>query len=130
MMKKNVFVGIGIAVAVGAALLSLGVWLYSGSGSTYYYTQIDNSRIAEGKPRDGVIDLDGGMSYSYTLPAYNEKGVDKEITFGASRELREEAFLKLTVSPVRGVVEWSEVQYGELPEAVQECYDNPGLSGS
>ena len=60
MMKKNVFVGIGIAVAVGAALLSLGVWLYSGSGSTYYYTQIDNSRIAEGKPRDGVIDLDGG----------------------------------------------------------------------
>lgn len=127
MMKKNVFVGIGIAVA---ALLSLGVWLYSGSGSTYYYTQIDNSRIAEGKPRDGVIDLDGGMSYSYTLPAYNEKGVEKEITFGASRELREEAFLKLTVSPVRGVVEWSEVQYGELPEAVQECYDNPGLSGS
>ena len=45
MMKKNVFVGIGIAVA---ALLSLGVWLYSGSGSAYYYTQIDNSRIAEG----------------------------------------------------------------------------------
>lgn len=77
-----------------------------------------------------MIDLDGGMSYSYTLPAYNEKGVEKEITFGASRELREEAFLKLTVSPVRGVVEWSEVQYGELPEAVQECYDNPGLSGS
>ena len=130
MMKKNVFAGIGIAVAVGAALLSLGVWLYSGSGSTYYYTQIDNSKIAEGKPRDGVIDLDGGMSYSYTLPAYDENGVEKEITFGASRELREEAFLKLTVSPVRGVVEWSEVQYGELPEAVQECYDHPGFSGS
>ena len=34
-MKKNVFVGIGIAVAVVAALLSLGAWLYSGSGSIY-----------------------------------------------------------------------------------------------
>lgn len=69
------------------ALLSLGAWLYSGSGSAYYYTQIDNSKISEGKPRDGVVDLQGGMSYSYTLPAYNEKGVEKEITFGASREL-------------------------------------------
>ncbi len=122
-MKKNVLVGIGIAVAVVAALLSLGAWLYSGSGSIYYYTQIDNSRIADGKPRDGVIDMQGGMSYSYTLPAYNEKGVEKEITFGASRALREGAFLRLTVSPIRGVVEWSEVQYEELPEAVQECYD-------
>lgn len=123
MMKKNVFVGIGITVAVVAALLSLGAWLYSGSGSIYYYTQIDNSRISEGKQRDGVIDMQGGMSYSYTLPAYNEKGIEKGITFGASRELREGAFLRLTVSPIRGVVEWSEVQYGEMPEAVQEHYE-------
>ncbi len=122
-MKKNVLVGIGIAVAIVAALLSLGAWLYSGSGSVYYYTQIDNSKISEGKPRNGVVDLQGGMSYSYTLPAYNEKGVEKEITFGASRELREDAFLKLTLSPVRGVVEWSEVQYEELPEAVQAHYE-------
>ena len=122
-MKKNVFVGIGIAVAVVAALLILGAWLYSGSGSIYYYTQIDNSKISEGMPRDGVIDMEGGMSYSYTLPAYSEKGIEKEITFGASRELWEGAFLRLTVSPIRGVVEWSEVQYEELPEAVQECYD-------
>lgn len=121
-MKKNVWIGIGIAVAIVAALLSLGAWLYSGSGSVYYYTQIDNSKISEGKPRNGVVDLQGGMSYSYTLPAYNEKGVEKEITFGASRELREDAFLKLTLSPVRGVVEWSEVQYEELPEAVQAHY--------
>lgn len=121
MMKKNVFVGIGIVVLIVAALFGLGTWLYLGTESMYYYTQIDNSKISEGKPRDGVVDLQGGMRYSYTLPAYNEKGIEKEITFGASRELREDAYLKLTVSPVRGVVEWSEVQYEELPEAVQEC---------
>lgn len=122
-MKKNVLIGIGTAVAIMAALISLGAWLYSGSGSAYYYTQIDNSKISEGKPRNGVVDLQGGMSYSYTLPAYNEKGVEKEITFGASRELREDAYLKLTLSPIRGVIEWSEVQYEELPDAVQEHYE-------
>ncbi|MDE6600829.1 MAG: YxeA family protein [Lachnospiraceae bacterium] len=121
-MKKNVLVGIGTAVVIAGVLLGIGAWLFLG-GRTTYYTQIDNSRISEGKPRDGVIDLKGGMSYSYTLPAYNEKGVGKDITFGASRELREGAFLELTVSPVRGVVEWSEVQYEELPDAVRECYD-------
>lgn len=123
MMKKNVFVGTGIVVLIAAALLSFGTWLYSGTGSVYYYTQIDNSKISEGKPRDGVIDRQGGMSYSYTLPAYNEKGMGKDITFGASRKLREGAFLKLTVSPIRGVVEWSEVAYEELPEAVQKEYE-------
>lgn len=30
--------------------------------------------------------------------------------------------MKLTVSPVRGVVEWSGVTYEELPAGVQEQY--------
>ncbi len=51
------------------------------------------------------------MSYSYTLPAYNENGDKKDITFGTSRELKEGAFIRLTVMPIRGVLEWSEVQY-------------------
>lgn len=75
--------------------------------------------------RGGVIDLQGGLPYSYTLPAYDENGSKKDITFGASRELKEGAFLCLTVAPVRGVVEWSEVQYDELPAAVQVHYMKP-----
>ena len=65
------------------------------------------------------------MSYSYTLRAYDENGNDKEITFGTSRELKEKAFLRLTVMPVRGVLEWSEVNYDELPAAVQVKYTAP-----
>ena len=38
-----------------------------------------------------VIDFNGGMSYSYTLPAYNEKGEKKDIKFGTEKELREGA---------------------------------------
>lgn len=62
------------------------------------------------------------MRYSYTLCAFDESGEDKEVTFGTSRELKEGAFLRLTVMPVRGVLEWSEVKYDELPMAVQVKY--------
>ena len=59
------------------------------------------------------------------IVGYDENGNDKEITFGTSRELKEKAFLRLTVMPVRGVLEWSEVNYDELPAAVQGKYTAP-----
>lgn len=40
-------------------------------------------------------------------------------------EAEEDAFICLTVMSVRGVIEWSEVQYEELPEAVQSHYRAP-----
>ena len=57
-------------------------------------------------------------------------GLIMEITkiicpFGISRELKEVAFIRLTVMPIRGVLEWSEVQYDELPAAVQDQYTAP-----
>ena len=70
----------------------------------------------------GVIIFKGNLPYSYTLLSYDENGSEKEIIFGTSRELREGAFIRLTVMPVRGVLDWSEVQYDELPAAVQEHY--------
>lgn len=119
-MKKKVLLGIGVVALV---LICLGVFLLSGTGRTYYYTQIDNSKIAQGKTDGGVIDFSGGMDYSYTLFSYDESGNGKDITFGTSRELKEGAFIRLTVMPIRGVLEWSEVQYDKLPAAVQEHYN-------
>lgn len=66
--------------------------------------------------------LVGGSTYYYTLRSYDENEVGREITFGTSRELKEGAFIRLTVMPVRGVLEWSEIQYDELPIAVEEQY--------
>lgn len=120
--KKKVFAGVAIVAIIVVGIISFCMWFFSGSGSTYYYTQIDNSKIEQNESKGGVINLSGGMEYSYTLPAYNEKGKEKDIRFGASRELREGAFIRLTVTPVRGVLEWSEVQYEELPAAVQGNY--------
>lgn len=121
-MKEKLNIVIAAVVIMIACFMGFAAWFLSGTGSTYYYTQIDNDRIRQVNSRGGVIDLQGGMDYSYTLCAYDDKGQDKEITFGASRELREDAFLCLTMAPIRGVIEWSEVKYDELPAAVQRIY--------
>lgn len=120
--KKKIFAGVAIAAIIVAGIISFCMWFFSGSGSTYYYTQIDNSKIERNDSEGGVINLNGSMDFSYMLPAYDENGKEKDIRFGASRELREGAFIRLTVTPVRGVLEWCEVQYEELPAAVQGNY--------
>ena len=125
-MNKKMLIPIAIA---GVLVLSIVLgcnWFFSGAGSTNYYTQVDNTKLSQVSPQ-GAVDLsgNGGMDHSYTLTSYDEHGNEKDVTFGTSRELREGAFLCLKVSPLRGVLEWSEVQYNELPSAVQEYYAAP-----
>lgn len=121
-MKKKILLGIGIVFLI---VICFGVFLLSGAGSTYYYSQIDNSRIEQTESAGGVINFEGSMDFSYTLRCYDEDGNAKDITFGTSRELKEGAFIRLMVMPIRGVLEWSEIQYDELPIAVQEQYTLP-----
>lgn len=121
-MKKGIFFGIG---AVVLAAVCVCILFLSEAGSTYYYSQIDNSKMEQVESRGGVINFSGSMEYSYTLFSYNENGKGKDITFGTSRELKEGAFICLTVMPIRGVIEWREVQYDELPAAVQSNYAAP-----
>lgn len=106
-MKKKIF-----AIAALAAVVVAGLCLVSQlfSAGTYYYTQVDNSKLERVHSSGGVIDLTGGLEYSYTLVAYKENGAAEDVSFGMSRELREGAFLRLKVAPVRGVVDWSEVR--------------------
>lgn len=121
-MKRKILA----AAALGAVIVA-GLCLASQlfSSGTYYYTQVDNSRIERVHSSGGVIDLTGGLEYSYTLVAYKENGAAEDVSFGMSRELREGAFLRLEVAPVRGVVDWCEVRYDELPEVVRRNYEPP-----
>ena len=121
-MKKKILFGIGVVFLI---VICFGVFLLSGAGSTYQYSQIDNSKIEQTESAGGVINFEGSMDFSYTLRCYDEDGNEKDITFGTSRELKEYAFIRLTVMPIRGVLEWSEIQYDELPIAVQEQYTLP-----
>lgn len=129
-MKKKMIAGSFVAAVVITGFICACIWFLSGAGSTYYYTQIDNSKIEQVESKGGVINLNGSMDYSYTLLSYDENGKGKDITFGTSRELKEGAFIRLTVTPIRGVVEWEEVQYDELPAAVQGNYEVPTQRGN
>lgn len=118
-MKKSMIVRVGgvIAAVLGFCVVFTGIVV--GAAGNYYYVRIDNSKVEENNSRGGVIDLKGSMDYIYTLPACNEKGNQKDISFSTSRMLREGAYLRLTVTPLRGVVEWKEVEYEELSADVR-----------
>ncbi len=124
-MKKKVKIALGSATVLLIGLIGFCAWFLSEAGSTEYYSQIDNSKIEQVDSEGGVINLEGNLPYSYTLLCYDENGGEKEITFGTSRELRDGAFICLTVMSIRGVLDWSEVQYDELPTAVQNHYAAP-----
>ena len=70
--------------------------------ATTWYTQIDNE-------------------YEYTLDAYDANGAHQEVTFGTERTLRDDAYLKLEMMPMRGVISWEEVQLEDIPEAARNA---------
>ena len=86
-----------------------------------YYIKIDNACISENESSGGVVNLESSEPYLYKLEAVNAAGDKTEIEFGASRELRQDAFLKRDLQPIRGVVGWSEVSEDSLPRKVEEA---------
>lgn len=127
-MRTKVAVAVGFSIAaVAVAAVIAGWWVLSGNMNAAYYTQVDNARTEELESRGGVIDPTGGMSLLYRLPAYDEQGNGREVSFGTERQLREGAYLKLEVEPIRGVVGWEEVSFDELPQEAQAHLDGPVL---
>lgn len=104
------------------AVLVLSTFVLSGCSSAYWYSQIDPDHCETIEPDKGIIRPNGGMSYEYTLKAYDSQGTEKEISFGTDRLLKEDAFIRLEVVPLRGVVGWAEVEREDLPESVKEHY--------
>ena len=76
-----------IAVVVAIAICVATLYFFENYESVYY-TQIDNTKIEKLSSTDD-------MKYEYTLDCYNENGKKKELKFKTSRELKEDAFLKL-----------------------------------
>ena len=111
-IKGKIAVAIGIIVFI---LFLYGIYYLLVIQNSEYYTQIDNSKVESLSTTDN-------MKYQHTLTAYDEKGKKKEVTFKTNRELREDAYLKLEVMLTRGVTNWEEVQFDEMPKEVQEKY--------
>lgn len=96
-MKKK-FLVLSLLVVI-VAVCSF-VFLNSGN-KTAYYTIVNNSEVVS----------KGTEKYEYRLDSYDEQGNKKNLSFETSRLLKENAFLKLEVVPLRGVISWEEVQF-------------------
>ena len=112
-IKGKIFVSIGIILVI--AVFFVVFWLLFYQKATYY-TKIDNTKVEQLSSRD--------MRYKYTLDAYNKNGNSKEVTFKTSKELKNDAYLKLDIMMTRGVRSWEEVEYNELPDKVKDQYKN------
>lgn len=106
-IKKAIVIVAVVAVFAGAAI---GLRLVVDTGTaTSQYVQIDNAQAV----RDG-------SEYQYALVAYDEAGGEHETAFKASRQLREDAYLRLEVMPIRGVVAWEEVPLNDIPKPARD----------
>ncbi len=103
-----------ILVTFLAIVILGGIIYYLEYYEATYYTRIDNAKLEQVSSTDD-------MKYQYTLTCYNENGKKKELTFKASRELRQDAYLLLEVRCI-GVHTWKEVQEDELPDKVKVNY--------
>ena len=103
-IKEKIIVIIGIVLVIALCCGAYYMLVYQSSD---YYTQIDNTKVEKISKHN--------MNYEYTLTSYNKNGKSKEITFQTTRELK--------VMMTRGVVNWEEVQFDEMPESVQEQYN-------
>lgn len=113
--KGRMFAGLGILVF----LICCGLVLYHFENyEEIFYTRVDNTKVHK---LTEIASQD--MPYEYKLACYNEDGKMKEFTFKTVRELREDAYLSLTVK-MTGVNSWAEVTYEELPNKVQNKYEN------
>ena len=78
----------------------------------FFYTKVDNSSVEE-------LNGNSDMKFLYELKSYDANGKKRTLKFKTSKQLRENAYLKLEVKSM-GVHKWEEVQFDELPQAVQE----------
>lgn len=113
---KKILLMLGLIIVLGACM-----WFFfltsekltpeNPAGKTIYYTMISDSGIQDNNGR-----------YDYELTAYDKKGKEKKLEFSAGKQLREGAYIQLNYTRVRGVTYWEEVDFEELPEAVQQKY--------
>lgn len=107
-----------VLIAVAVYFLSVGYDRVFVSPDTYY-ARVDNTCLSKAEDNSNEFD------YHYELPAVSEDGNTNKLGFDTSRELREDAYLKLDTLALRGVVSWEEVAWDEIPASAQAQLDAP-----
>lgn len=111
-IRSKLFAGVAVLLFIGLCVLG---YLALFVNSTHYYTRIDNTAVKQLKPNE----------FEYNLTAYDAHGKMTNFVFKANKKLRDDAYLELDVMFIRGVVNWREVQYDDLPQDVRPRYQSP-----
>ena len=107
-IKEKTLELFGIIAFIAICFVVIYVLFYQ---STDYYVKVDNTKLKALSEED--------MKFEYTLDGYNSKGSFKKLTFKTSRKLKEGAYLKLEVMYVRGVINWEEATFKQIPTKAQ-----------
>ncbi|MGG4554772.1 YxeA family protein [Paenibacillus humicus] len=115
-MKKGfVAIAVVVIVLVGFVVFIQNVNL-NRIGAEQYYVQINQ----DGKKIEDKSDSGQKyVSYEYTLEGFDSNGKEKSLTFTASKELRQDAYLRVYVKG-NDVSSYQEVQATELPEQAKQ----------
>ncbi len=82
-------------------------------GTDSYYVHInEEGEKIESKINTGEV----VVRYEYTLPAFDEKGHEKTLTFTSQHQLRPDAYLTLFLKKETEVTSYEEVEEKEVPD--------------
>lgn len=113
MKKIGVFITIFVILLLSVLFYFLRGTNLNRFGAEHYYIQI----TTDGESEVTVLDNGEKMErFSYELPAYNDKGDVKEMTFTSHKNLRRDAYLQLFYKESKGVTSYEEVQEDAIPE--------------
>ncbi|MGX4686565.1 YxeA family protein [Vagococcus sp. JNUCC 83] len=106
-----------ISAIILIAFIGTPMYLYHKyQGGTYYYAKITQNPISTNDATDNS-GIKQGSIYTYDLPSFDKEGKEKNIEFDVYKDkpLKENAYLKIKVNDIKGVLSWEEVQKSDLP---------------
>lgn len=111
-----------ITALILIAFIATPMYLYHKyQGGTYYYTKITKEPT---NTEDALDDrgIKQGSIYTYNLSSVDNKGTEKDLEFDAYKDkpLKENAYLKIKVNDIKGVLNWEEVQKDNIPTKAKE----------
>lgn len=107
-MKKILIVSMGFAICL---LTACSPQPLQTIGSTKYYVEIDV---------DGVeYEESNNLRYEYNLMGFDEEGEEKELTFTAGHQLKQDAYLKIHYKKGE-VITYEEVEVDDIPKKTKE----------
>ncbi|MGG3891518.1 YxeA family protein [Metabacillus fastidiosus] len=116
MKKLGAIVIAIIVVLIGFVIFIQNVNINRFSADQYYVKISESGNKLEGKTESGQV----YVQYEYKLPAFDQSGNEKELTFTAPKELRQNAYLMLYVKNGQEVTSYQEVKEKEIPEKVAD----------